>query len=276
MKKMPLEARLCAYIDGETSREEKDELDRVLATDPAARHLLDALRHGSDVGRKAFDEVLKEPVPLSVVRSIKSVQPPKAREARRFSRPSLKLAPTGKQALAASLILFVLGGGIGYLLGKDPSAVQTAAQPVTPTPASRGWLDDITAHHRLFSRQPGHLVELPASQLAEITSWLTGNVGVAFRVPDLTSEDLELQGARLLLAGGRPAGQLIYKSSDGDVVSIFLMRDDSAGEISDFKETIKDDLGIVAWHNAGAAYVLVAPSADPTLDELAKRISKLM
>jgi len=275
MKKMPIEARLCAYIDGETSREERDEIDRLLASDPAARHLLDALRHGSDVGRKAFDEVLKEPVPLSVVRSIKSVQPPKARETPRFSRPSLKLAPTGRQALAASLILFVLGGGIGYLVGRDPTATPPQTQPL-PAGRAHGWLDDLAAHHRLFSRQPGHLVEMPASQQAEITSWLTGNTGVAFRVPDLTADDLDLQGARLLLADGRPVGQLIYKSSDGDVVSIFFLRDDNAGDTGDFKETIKDDLGLVTWHNAGAAYVLVAPSADPTLDELAMRISKLM
>lgn len=136
---MPLEARLSAFMDGETSREEKEELERLIASDPEARRIFDELRHGSDVGRKAFEEVLKEPVPLALVRSIKSAQAPKAREpAPRLARPSLKLAPTGRQALAAALILFLVGGGIGYLLGILP----TRAPPLPrsrPRRTAHGW-----------------------------------------------------------------------------------------------------------------------------------------
>ncbi|TXI11064.1 MAG: anti-sigma factor, partial [Rhizobium sp.] len=68
---MPLEVRLSAFMDGEMNREEKEELERLIASDPDARRIFDELKHGSDVGRKAFDEVLKEPVPLALVRSIK-------------------------------------------------------------------------------------------------------------------------------------------------------------------------------------------------------------
>ncbi|MGG6898228.1 anti-sigma factor family protein, partial [Rhizobium sp. BR 315] len=128
---MPLEIRLSAFMDGEMSRDEKEELEKLIASDPEARRILDELRHGSNVGRKALDEVLKEPVPLALVRSIKSAQPPKTRDpsSPRLARPSFKLAPTGRQSLAAALILFVLGGGIGYLFGMQPAQV-----PATPPP----------------------------------------------------------------------------------------------------------------------------------------------
>ncbi|MGY5807950.1 anti-sigma factor family protein [Rhizobium sp. LEGMi198b] len=269
---MPLETRLSAFMDGETSREEKEELERLIASDPEARRIFDELKHGSDVGRKAFDEVLKEPVPLALVRSIKSAQAPKAREpAPRLSRPSLKLAPTGRQALAAALILFVVGGGIGYLIGMQPSGTPAAA-PASPAP-NRTWLDDIAAYHRIYAHQPRHIVEVQATEVDEISKWLTGTVGVKFNIPDLAADGLVFQGARMFIANGKPVGQLIYKDLDGDVVAICFMKDEGVAGDGNFDETIKDDVSIVSWHRSGTAYAVVGPSSDAMLDQIADRVS---
>jgi len=102
-KKQPLEAQLAALLDGETTPEQKLELESRLATDENARKIYDKLRHGVDFGRRKLDDMLKEPVPLALVRSIKSTQPPKTPIAQRNARPQLKLAPNGRQALAAFL-----------------------------------------------------------------------------------------------------------------------------------------------------------------------------
>ncbi|WFU07774.1 anti-sigma factor [Rhizobium sp. CB3090] len=269
---MPLETRLSAFMDGETSREEKEELERLIASDPEARRIFDELKHGSDVGRKAFDEVLKEPVPLALVRSIKSAQAPKAREpAPRVSRPSLKLAPTGRQALAAALILFVVGGGIGYLFGIQPSGAPAAA-PASPA-LNHTWLDDIVVYHRIYAHQPRHVVEVQATEADEIIKWLKGTVGVKFNVPDLAADGLALQGARMLIANGKPAGQLIYKDLDGDVIAICFMRDEGVADNGNFDETIRDDVSIVSWHRNGTAYAVVGPSSDAMLDHIADRVS---
>ena len=269
---MPLEARLSAYMDGEASREEKEELEQLLASDSEARRIFDALKHGSDVGRKAFDEVLKEPVPLALVRSIKSAQAPKSRDpAPRLARPSLKLAPTGRQALAAALILFVVGGGIGYLLGVQPIAAP--ATPPAPAAQNGTWLDDIAAYHRIYAHQPHHLVEVQATEVDEIMKWLTGTVGVRFNLPDLAADGLVFQGARMFIAGGKPAGQLIYKDIDGDVIAVCFVKDEGPGDGADFDETIKDDISIVSWHHNGTAYAVAGPSSDAMLDEIANRVS---
>ncbi len=273
MKKMPLEVRLSAFMDGETNREEKEELERLIASDPDARRIFDELKHGSDVGRKAFDEVLKEPVPLALVRSIKSAQPPKTREpSPRITRPSLKLAPTGRQSLAAALILFVVGGAIGYLFGMQPADIPAGTPPVPMQVATRSWLDDIAAYHRIYSRQPQHMVELQASQLDEIAKWLASTVGVKFNFPDLAADGLVFQGARMFIAGGKPFGQLIYKNLDGDVVAICFTKTDGVAD-NDFSETIKDDISIVSWHRNGATYAVVGPSSNAMLDQIANRVS---
>jgi anti-sigma factor RsiW len=270
MKKTPLEARLSAYMDGETSREEKEELERLIASDAETRRLYEVLKRGSEVGRGAFDEVLREPVPLALVRAIKTAQPPKAREIPRFIPPSLKLAPTGRQALAASLILFFVGGGIGYFYGTSPTG-QPPAQ-VAQAPA-HGWTDDVAVSHRIYAHQPSHLAELPATQVAEIIQWLGGTVGVKFNVPDLSSVGLSFQGARLVVAQGKPTGELVYKNPDGEIIAIYFQKDGSNDESNDFNEVIKDDVGVVTWHRNDTAFAVVGPSADATLDDIAGRVS---
>jgi anti-sigma factor RsiW len=273
-KKLSLDAQLTALLDGETTPEQKQELEHRLATDDGARRLYEKLRHGADFGRHRLDDILKEPVPLALVRSIKSVQPPKAPIAPRLSRPSLKLAPSGPQALAAAIILFVVGCGIGYLVGKSPDTSGTSqVADAGANTMTNSWLSDVTAYQRLMARQPRHIVEVPASQPEEISSWLTSTVGVAFRIPDLTADGWTFQGGRVLLGDGRPVGQLVYTNSDADVVSICFRKEAQPPESEDFKETIKDEIGLVTWHNGGTSYVLVGPSAEATLGQLAMKVA---
>lgn len=270
-RRTPIETRLAAYADGEISREEKAEIEELLAKDADARRIYDTLRHGSDIGRKAFDEMLKEPVPLNLVRAIKSTQPPKPRDARRSSRPNLKLAPTARQALAASLVLLVIGGGAGYLVGSH-SGRSHLTSPLTP-PQARTWPDDIATAHRIYLRQQSHVVEVPATQIDEIQKWLTSSVGVKFNLPDLASEGLIFQGARLVVAAGKPTGQLVYKTVEGEIIAVCFSKEDiSVGNI-DFNEVIKDDIGIVSWHRGGIGYAVVGNSSNALLDDIANRVS---
>jgi len=214
-KKLPLDAQLTALLDGETTPEQKQELEQRLANDEGAKRLYDKLRHGADFGKHRLDDVLKEPVPLALVRSIKSAQPPKAPVASRVSRPSFKLAPTGPQALAAAIILFIAGCGIGFFAAGSTSTMQSAPPATIEAAAdSSQWLTDVIANQRLIARQPRHIFEVPSTQAEEISTWLTSTVGVAFRVPDLSDQGWTFQGARVFIGDGRPVGQLVYTSSD--------------------------------------------------------------
>ncbi|MGO7859959.1 anti-sigma factor, partial [Rhizobium ruizarguesonis] len=76
-RRLPLEAQLTALLDGEVAPEQRHELEQRLASDENARRLQEKLRHGADFGRRRLGDILKEPVPLARVRSIKSTQPPK-------------------------------------------------------------------------------------------------------------------------------------------------------------------------------------------------------
>lgn len=269
-KGLALEVRLSAYIDGEVNDVERRELEHLVNTDDEARLLLEMLKAGNNFGNSAFEEFLHDPVPLSLVRQIKQgpgavtrterVTPPTPRRMR------AKLWP---RALAASVALLIVGGSTGFIIGK----ASNDAAPLASAIAARTWLDDIADYHRIYSRQDTHLVEVPASEAGTIQTWLAQSVGVGFRLPDLEAQGLTFQGARLLVASGKPVAQLMYKSADGDIVAICFLKSKPGSTDSAPVESIRDDLAMISWQKFGASYVVVGSSAKADLQNLAARVS---
>lgn len=275
---LPLEVRLSAYLDGQLPEAEMDEINAILAADDDARGVFEKLKLGSEFGARAFDKLLQEPIPLDLVRNIKEAakkedEPPKADfaaipvAAAAPRRPS----PFWPKALAASLVLFLAGGSAGYLVGeRQDGGTELASTQFAPV---RTWLDDIADYHRIYARQDKHLVEVPASQSETIRNWLAESVGVNFNVPDLEAQGLTFQGARLLVAAGKPVAQLMYKTEEGEVVAICFLKSKPGSTDTPPSESIRDDLAMISWQKAGAAYVVVGSSARANLQQLAEQVS---
>lgn len=274
IRQMSLDARLSAMLDGEVSPEEKAELEALIEDDPQVQHAADQLSRANDHGRSLFDAMLKEPVSLSLVRSIKNGQ--QGRRALRFPKQETvrqKIRPTYRLIASSSIIMFMLGAGAGYMFAV-PSHIVTYAD-IAGDPA-KAWLDDVASHYRLFSRQSRHLVEIPASESAHIVEWLMATTGVSFRIPDLAEEQLTFRGARLFSAGGRPVGQLIYQNRDGEVISIAFTKFIAPMQDQNMRETIRDDIGMVTWQGMQANYVLTGPSSDAFLEMLANKVASII
>ncbi len=271
-KGLALEIRLSAYIDGELPEVERSELDALLSRDDNARALLERLRAGGTFGNKAFEDFLHDPVPLALVRQIKQgpgITP-------RFERVATANLPRRNTRIwprlaAASLVLLFLGGASGFILG---SRIDT---PVLAPEAAEGpWIQEIADYHRIYARQKQHLVEVPASQAAEIESWLTSSVGVAFKIPDLSRRGLTFEGARLLVANGKPVGQLVYRDSDSNIFAICFLKKGSGEQPDQFSETIRGDLSLVSWEKENASFVVVGPSSDPALQDIAHAVAAVI
>ncbi len=275
----PLELRLSAYVDAQAGDGDWHDVEDLLVNDPQARALHDALRRGSEVGRRAFDDMLKEPVPLDLVRSIKNAPlPRRAVRLPQAPRPGFLLKPSGMQTFIACLSLFVLGGAIGYFLGSRPAATGERVTIAAPAQADRDWLDDIIAQYRLYARQTTHLAEIPAERPADILEWLTTNTGISFRIPDLQGSGLAFQGARMFTAGGTPVAQLLYRriegDADGDVIAITFTKTRPAGNRS--LEEIRNETGIVTWVTPLATYMVIGPSSAADLDDIAAKAAGLI
>lgn len=264
-----LEIRLCAYIDGELGDTEKTELEALLARDEDAKALFEKLKAGSAFGNTAFEDFLHDPVPLALVRQIKQgsgINPKVERVT--IAAANVSRVRVWPRVMAASVALVLLGGIAGYIVGTT-----TGQGEPTKLASARNWLDDIADYHRIYSRQKERLVEVPASEGPKIESWLAASVGVPFTIPNLTGKGLNFEGARLLVASGKPVAQLIYRDADGDVFAICFLKDSDSPQSDRFSESIRNDLGMVSWQRGGASFVVVGPSANPGLHDLAEAVS---
>jgi anti-sigma factor RsiW len=274
-----LQRRLSSFVDGQVSEIEKQDIETILVNDPEARSLHDGLKRGGDLSRRLFDDMLKEPVPLDLVRSIKNAPlPRKAIRLPGSPRPSIAFKMSAPATLAACALTLILGGGIGYMMGMQPPGVTSPQFVQSNAAATRDWFDDIVAHYRLYARQDNRLVEIGADRPADILQWLTTGTGVTFRIPDLSDSGLTFLGARMIAADNTPTGILIYRRADADLGSdiIALTFSKARPETSKPAEDIRVDTGLVSWSTPMATYVVVGPSSAADLDEIAAKAAGLI
>lgn len=118
-KELPLEVRLSALVDGEVEAEDARELEALIASDDEARAIHEQLKAGSRFGNQFFEDMLREPVPLGLVRSVKAVEakPAPVRQAANSNVASfMRFVP---QAIAASIMLLFAGGYAGYYVAEN-------------------------------------------------------------------------------------------------------------------------------------------------------------
>lgn len=240
--------KLSLWLDSELPPDEAQALEALLKSDPALQAELARLMAANDAASSEFAAMLAVPVPLALARAIDKAPLPKAVQPRRL--PSWA-------AIAASLALLSIGTGGGFLAGRQ-----------TEMPAPRDWVEDVAEYHGVYAAQTRHLVEVPASDRDHIKTWLTAQVGTPFDIPDLTTEGLEFQGARLLVAAGKPVGQLMYRNAAGQVVALCFVASEMP-PTADIQSRTANGFQMRVWGKTGARYVLIGPMDLTGMSEIA-------
>ena len=187
---------LHAFADGEVADDQRAEIEAHLAGDPEAARLVDTWRQQKSALHQAFDGVLGEPVPASLLAAAH-------RGGLWRARPYM--------AIAAALLMFVLGGAAGWFAAHDAGGQglrSIAAQALTA--------------HRIYAAEVRHPVEVGAADRAHLQAWLSKRVGKDFVIPDLSAEGYTLLGGRLLTASDRPAAQLMFEDANRKRITIFF------------------------------------------------------
>ncbi len=245
---------LSAYLDGELPPERAREIDSALEHDPELQAELESLMSADAAAGQAFAAMLEEPVPPSLAAIIRDAAP-----GRPANDPGPPVVRRWIAAACAALALLVGGVG-GHVLTTENGARQVAASP--------GWLEDIADYHRVYSSQVRHLVEVPASESDHIQTWLTATVGTEVVIPDLADVGLSFEGARLLVAAGKPVAQLMFKDSEGRIVALCAIQTDEPRD--GFARRQIDDFEMVSWGGDTANFVIVGDIGREDLQEIAK------
>ncbi|QHQ36033.1 anti-sigma factor family protein [Algicella marina] len=256
-----LRARLSAFLDGELSPAESDAVALLAEKDPEIAAELESLQSTDDALKAAFDDLLSEPVPLDLVRSIADPEEPSS--ATTPEAANLPSAPGrwGFGAIAAGIaalaVTGLLSGYAGYTLAPEKTVV-----------AQRGWMADVADYHRVYAQESRHLAEVPPEEAAHIVEWIGARTGVPFSIPDLSAQGITFEGARLLVAGGKPVAQLLYKAEDGTVFALCFLQSGN-GATDGIGSTDFEGVTMATWRTDTAAYVFVGPEGNERLPELA-------
>ncbi len=262
---------LVAYLEGELELVDRREVEAWLDSDSAARDQLAALAISAKLVRRAFDEVLHEPVPERLIAAARAemvaaeagprILPFALRTgAARFARsrwPRLRLP------IAASLLGLIVGGSGAYFgvtkFASGAAAIALAQPAVEAAVANNLWLDNAAGYFKLFvSAGNNMLVDIPATgDTREALQKISQSLPQQVRLPDLKPWGLNFHGARLIVVDGRPAAELVYTTDNKAIGPLALIVGSS--NQPDLPPTFdhRQDVNLIFWRHQGRAYALV-------------------
>jgi anti-sigma factor RsiW len=241
--KIPVtEDELHAYVDNELPAERRGDVEAWLATHPECAARVQSWREMAELLHARYDQVADEAVPkrLEIERLVQ--QPRKWMYA----------------AIAAALVAFIGGGGVGWLargVAVSPSALRTLTV-------------DAMGAHRLYVVEVRHPVEVPGSERAHLQTWLTKRCGWDVRAPELDATGLKLVGGRLLPGPTGPASFLMYESASGERYTLYASRAKTG--TAQMRYTAAENSGAMYWSEDDVGYVLSGPSDKDRLDQVAR------
>jgi anti-sigma factor RsiW len=244
-RKIPVtEDELHAYIDNELPVERRADVEAWLAAHAEDAERVQSWRAMADALHARYDSVADEAVP-------------KRLEIERLVRQPRKWM---LGAMAAALLAFVAGGGVGWF-ARGAAAQPSAFQNLT--------LDALDAH-RLYVVEVRHPVEVPGSERAHLQQWLTKRCGWEVRAPALETTGLKLVGGRLLPGPTGPASFLMYESPTGERFTLYTSR--AKTEAAQMRYTAAENSGAMYWSEAGVGYVLSGPTDKDRLAQVARLV----
>jgi anti-sigma factor RsiW len=243
------EDELHAYVDGELPADRKEAVAAWLAAYPEHATLVAAWRAQADSIRARYGAVAQEPVPDQL----------KLDQVIRRDRSSGR--SIAALAAAAAIIAFVVGGAAGWMAH--------GASAATPTSFDLFAGEALDAY-KLYVVEVRHPVEVPGSERAHMTQWLSKRLGSELRIPDLQSIGLTLVGGRLLPGPTGAAAFYMYEGASGERFTIYCAK----AAVPETALRYKSDERFAAfyWVDDKIAYVVSGPADRDRLEKVTKTI----
>src|ERR1700688_566746 len=238
------EDELHAYVDNELPAERCSDVEAWLVAHRADAERVQSWRAVADALHARSDAIADEPVP-------------KRLEIERLVRHPRKWV---YGAIAATLLAFVAGSGVGWL-ARGAAAAPSVFQDFT--------LDALEAH-RLYVVEVRHPVEVPGSERTHLQQWLTKRCGWDVRAPELDATGLKLVGGRLLPGPTGPASFLMYESASGERFTVYTAR--AEAETTQMRYAKHDNDGALFWADRGVGYVVSGAGDRERLTQIARLV----
>jgi anti-sigma factor RsiW len=243
------EEELHAYVDGELAADRQEAVAAWLAAHPEQAVLVAAWRAQAENIRARYGAVANEPVPERL----------KLDQVIRRDRSSGR--SWAALAAAAALIAFVVGGTAGWMARGASAAAPTSFDTYTA---------EALDAYKLYVVEVRHPVEVPGSERAHMTQWLSKRIGSELRIPELQSIGLKLVGGRLLPGPTGAAAFYMYEGPSGERFTIYCAK--AAEPETALRFRSDDSFAAFYWVDDKVAYVVSGPADRERLEKVTKTI----
>ena len=232
-----------AYADGELEDRECEQIENILAQDPRAQELLEAVMRQKRVLKTAYDSVLDESIPPSLLRAA-------SYQEKRRGPPYI--------AIAAAIVMLALGMAGGWFANRYLYISNDALLS-----------DRALTAYNLFSTERDYPAKGRVANRSNVGDWLSKKIGAEFKVPDLVAVGYNFLGGRLLMEGSMPAGLLIYENSAKRRLAIYVASSESGNEDTLSMRQV-GKLVTCYWLEPDLAYALIGEETQEAMLSLAK------
>ena len=280
---------LMAYVDGELSAEECQEVEKEIAVSPDAAEFVAQLQTARLPYAEAFAQQKLPPMPDSLTSAVAAMAraheqrttTPGANDAavapNAFTPPSapvrsrLRIAP---QWLAVAFVagLFCYGVGMRFLpgVGAGSTSMPTATL-AEANPDASSWVAAAAGYQQLYSRDTVAQVPVNAEVTALTVDEIQHQDGLNVRIPDLSAAGLTFKRVQRLRYDDKPLVQIVYLPQQGGPIALCVMKE--AKPDAALAEHRIDSMNVVTWRHADLSYALIGKPEGTDLSALAKHIS---
>lgn len=263
---------LNAYLDGELDELGAHEVEAALARDPALQRRLDGLARTVALTRAALAPALHEALPdrLAAIATPRAPMPNAAgatvvtlapRAARRWMVPA---------ALAASLLLAMVGGGVGY------EHYISSGRGLPRLVAGDSWLDTVSNFHQVYARiyadEDRALVDISGDDAERVGAFFGQRLARDLQVPDLANHGFSLQGGRLVMIQSKPSAQIVYVADNGKTLTLSVLSAAGGRDTAPRLER-RRDANVLHWRSGGTNYALVGDIEPGLMNAIAADIA---
>jgi|GEM_PF-669987 len=248
-EKLNFDAYLHAYVDGQLSRQQQQQLQDHLSTNPDK---IRELRHYHQINQglhNLFDQHMQRPVPERIMHLL-AEEPDDDTPAPPPPEPAIPtlLDKVWMPSRMAAGILLLVGALTGWLLGHFSTQSGTMQQ-----------LQQLAMDaHRVYSQESRHAVEVDAKDKAHLMKWLSKRLGSEVGPADLSRHGYAFLGGRLLPAIGRHAGAYFYKNTQNKRLTLYIsFKPDNTGVTSPACERTRDISAVCRWNNDKQSFFLI-------------------
>ncbi|MFK5998972.1 MAG: anti-sigma factor [Rhodobacterales bacterium] len=184
------------------------DLDALAAQDPALHDQLTDWNLQDAALRTLYNPVAEETVPERHRNLLSAAE-------RRWQLSPAVLARIAAVLLAVSLAS-ATGWGLAQLTPSAPVKVALATEALRA--------------HAAYATEVRHAVEVPASDKAHLSAWLSKRLGRQITPPEFTAYGFRLMGGRILPSSYGIAAMMIYENDQGQRVSLYVVRKSTEAE----------------------------------------------